>query len=89
MAERRRGPVPGTPEAKHGGNAILAKYGPEFYREIGKKGGAAVRDRAAVDFAEIGKKGGNKTMERHGTAHYERIGVVGGSRSKRDPEAPR
>ena len=32
----KRGPVAGTEEAKRGGQAVKAKYGPDFYAKIGK-----------------------------------------------------
>ncbi|MGZ6376803.1 MAG: Em GEA1 (EM1) [Ktedonobacterales bacterium] len=39
MATSKRGPEPGSQKAKHGGQAVREKYGPEFYSRIGKKGG--------------------------------------------------
>src|SRR5712691_1009620 len=34
-----------TGETAKGGQAVKAKYGPEFFREIGRKGGQAIKDR--------------------------------------------
>ena len=84
-----RGRKPGTPQAKHGGQATRDKYGPEHYRELGKKGGAAARERrGAAFFAAIGRKGGQATKERHGVEHYSRIGEIGGSAGKGVRTAP-
>lgn len=42
---------------RKGGETVRDKYGPEFYSEIGQKGGEAVsQDRRHM--SEIGKKGG-------------------------------
>ena len=41
----KRGPAAGTEEAKRGGQAVRAKYGPDFYSRIGKKGGDTVKQR--------------------------------------------
>ena len=35
---KKRGPAPGSQRAKHGGQAVRKKYGPEFYSRIGKMG---------------------------------------------------
>ena len=32
----KRGPAAGTEEAKHGGQAVKAKYGSDYYVRIGK-----------------------------------------------------
>ena len=53
----KRGPKPGTAEARRGGEAVRAKYGREFFSSIGKKGGDTVRREHGSDFyAKIGKK---------------------------------
>ncbi len=86
----KRGPKPGTAEAKHGGQATRDKYGPEHFRELGKRGGQAVREHYSLEhFAEIGRKGGEVTKERHGGELYARIGKLGGSAGKGVPRAPR
>ena len=41
------------------------RYGPDFYQEIGRKGG---------------KKGGLTTKQRYGVEFYQKIGRKGGSR---------
>ncbi len=48
-----------------GGKALLEKRGPDYFRELGKKGGAAVsKDREHM--ADIGRKGGQKVAETPG-----------------------
>jgi general stress protein YciG len=50
----KRGPQPGTPHARRGGEAVKQKYGPKFYSEIGKKGGEAAKQKYGPEFyAEI------------------------------------
>jgi len=83
MVGKKRGLKPGTPQAKHGGEAVKAKYGTEFYAAIGKKGGAALKEtHGSEHYAEIGKKGGTVTNARHGSEHYSRIGTIGGKAEK-------
>jgi len=48
---------------RKGGEAVKAKYGPEFYHEIGKKGGDIVAQRGPEFFEENGRKGGQKRSE--------------------------
>ncbi|MHB8620125.1 MAG: general stress protein [Chloroflexota bacterium] len=62
---------------KNGGKAVREKYGPEFFREIGRKGGNALKERGA-NYAELGRVGGQATKERHGSEHYAEIGRKGG-----------
>jgi general stress protein YciG len=79
----KRGPTAGTEEARQGGNMVKAKYGSEFYRQIGKKGGQAVKARQGPDFyAEIGKRGGESTKRSQGPDFYSRIGRIGGTTAK-------
>jgi len=76
----KRGPKPGTPQARNGGLATWDKYGIESYRAWGKQAGEAnLRRRGPAFFAEIGRKGGAATKERMGTEHYRRIGAIGGA----------
>jgi len=89
MVGKKRGPKPGTPQAKRGGEVVKAKYGTEFYAAIGKKGGTANKEtHGSEHYSELGKKGGATTNERHGQEHYVRIGAMGGHRGKRQPDAP-
>ncbi|MDP1808949.1 MAG: hypothetical protein Q8L35_05365 [Actinomycetota bacterium] len=57
---------------RKGGQATAKKYGPEFYEEIGKKGGRIG-----------GPKGGLATKEKYGHEFYEEIGHKGGQKVKR------
>ena len=78
---RRRGPRAGTENARRGGLAVRAKYGPEFFATIGHKGGSAARDRHGHDFfANIGRRGGLATRDQHDSEYYSRIGRMGGLR---------
>ncbi|MBV9119538.1 MAG: general stress protein [Chloroflexi bacterium] len=80
VANQKRGPRPGSPQAKRGGQAVSSKYGRDYYTEIGKKGGRAVKEKHGADFySSIGRKGGNTTKERQGSGFYSEIGRKGGS----------
>ena len=57
---------------RKGGKATAKKYGPEFYEEIGKKGGKIG-----------GPIGGLVTKEKYGQEFYEEIGHKGGQKVKR------
>ncbi len=86
---RKRGPRPGSPQAKRGGQAVSTKYGKDYYTEIGKKGGRVVKEKHGPDFyASIGRKGGNTTKARHDSAFYSEIGRKGGSARRLDEPAP-
>lgn len=65
----------------NGGRAVKEKYGADFFKQIGRKGGNSLKDNGA-DYAALGKVGGEATKERHGSAHYSEIGRIGGSRGK-------
>jgi general stress protein YciG len=84
---KRRGPVPGSEQARRGGSAVREKYGVEFYARIGKQGGTAVKQKRGPDFySEIGHKGGAATAAKHGTEFYSRIGKKGGERGRGVPK---
>jgi hypothetical protein len=77
---KKRGPKPGTANAKHGGEAVRQKYGSAFYAEIGKKGGNSVKSGLGREhYARIGSKGGQATRDRLGVEHYSKIGRLGGA----------
>lgn len=80
----KRGPAAGTEKAKHGGQAVREKYGPDFYARIGKKGGETVKQRGPAFFAEIGRKGGEATKRSQGVEFYSRIGKAGGEAGRRE-----
>jgi len=88
----KRGPKPGTPSAKHGGEAVAAKYaGTTFYSEIGKKGGHALVEKVGTDgLAALGAKGGAATSRRYGTDHYRRMGhlTIIGTENRNKDDAP-
>lgn len=71
-----------------GGNKVKQEYGPEFYSQIGTKGGEAVRDAVEsgelpTDFySKIGQKGGTKVAEEYGPEFYSQIGKKGGNKVK-------
>jgi general stress protein YciG len=89
-ASHKRGPAPGTEEAKRGGKAVREKLGLEHYQRIGKMGGAAVKKRKGLDFyREIGQRGGEMTRQRHGLEHYIHIGHIGGSTKRRGSTEPK
>ncbi|HEU0168759.1 MAG TPA: hypothetical protein VFS62_13360 [Chloroflexota bacterium] len=62
---------------KNGGRAVREKYGVDFFREIGRKGGNSLKDRGA-NYQELGRLGGEVTKARHGSEHYSAIGRKGG-----------
>lgn len=80
----KRGPVAGSEQAKRGGQAVKATYGPDLYARLGKKGGETVRQRGPDYFAAIGRKGGEATKRSYGAAFYSRIGKVGGEAGRRE-----
>ncbi len=90
MTDERRGPDPGTPQAKHGAKALLEKLGDgvsDHFRELGKKGGKTVLDQNGRNFyAKIGRKGGEVTKRIHGGAFYAEIGRKGGLKGKGIPK---
>lgn len=54
-------------------------YDPNYYREIGRKGGLALKEKyGSKHFSEMGKKGGNSTKNKHDTDYYSTIGKKGG-----------
>lgn len=65
---------------RRGGQATKAKYGSDFFRKIGRKGGRAMRKRAfGTDFyKELGKKGGSANRDKQGSDYYSKIGKKGG-----------
>lgn len=86
----RPGPKPGTEAAKRGGRAAAAKYGHDFYSQIGKKGGTTVKARhGAEHYTRIGQIGGKSTKAKHGREHYVRIGKIGGQHKKKHAEEAR
>jgi general stress protein YciG len=56
-----------TDAARQGGRATVEKYGTEYMREIGRRGGKAISDDRA-HMSQIGKLGGDKTLGRRWAA---------------------
>ena len=67
----------GSSRGKNGGRAVRDKYGVDFFREIGRKGGNSLKERGA-NYVELGRMGGEVTKARHGSDHYSEIGRKGG-----------
>ncbi len=87
MSEDTKGqPARDKTEHAKGGEAVKAKYGSDFFREIGRKGGQTIRNRGVEYLREIGRAGGESTKARHGTSHYAEIGRIGGQRGKGQPK---
>ncbi|MDB4964880.1 MAG: Pyridoxamine 5-phosphate oxidase [Myxococcales bacterium] len=54
----------GKKGGEKGGQTTKARYGSEFYREIGRRGGETVRaSRGSEFYEEIGRKGGQRVRE--------------------------
>lgn len=75
---------------RKGGIENKRRHGPEFYREIGKKGGQRMKELIAAGkidadhFRKIGKKGGDTVKAEHGEDFYSLIGKKGGETIKRE-----
>ena len=85
--QRRPAECRSARRAKKAVETVKKKYGPEFYEQIGRKGGLATKQAHGHEFYEqIGKKGGKKggeaTRDRYGPDFYERIGQKGGQKVK-------
>lgn len=60
-----------------------AKQGPDFYREIGRRGGQTRKlQLGAGGYAELGRRGGEARKEQLGSAGYARLGRQGGEARK-------
>lgn len=75
---------------RKGGLENKRRHGPEFYREIGKKGGQRMKELIAAGkidpdfYTKIGTKGGNTVKAEHGEDFYSQIGKKGGETIKRE-----
>jgi uncharacterized protein len=66
---------------------VRDKYGLEYYRELGRKGGMSVRGKHGIGhYVQIGRKGGEQTKAKYGAEHYARIGKLGGKAHGRAQE---
>lgn len=84
------GAEPGTEKARHGGQAILDRYGPAYFQHLSALGGAAMRQKYGADFYQrIGKAGGEALKEKYGPDHFHQLGKKSGeSKRKARQKAP-
>ncbi len=66
-SQNNRGGMTVSEAGQKGGKTVRDRYGPDFYREIGKKGGHI---------------GGETVKQLYGPSFYEEIGRKGGQRVK-------
>lgn len=67
---------------RKGGITTKAKYGPEYYKQLGKKGGDAMKARGPEYFVALGRMGGTKVRDEKGSAHFSEMGRKGGARMR-------
>lgn len=67
---------------RRGGVITRERYGKEFYRKMGKKGGAEIAKRGSGHFQRIGKLGGAAVRAKMGEEYFESIGAKGGAKNK-------
>jgi uncharacterized protein len=84
--DRGQQPRRTTSQRGNGGNTVKAKYGPDFFREIGRKGGQTIKNRGVDYLREIGRQGGEATKIRHGSTYYSEIGRKGGRAGRGTPK---
>ena len=71
----------GLTSRRAGRKGIAAKHGPDFYREIGRRGGQArKRQLGAAGYADLGRKGGEARKGQLGSEGYAQLGRKGGRR---------
>jgi general stress protein YciG len=62
---------------------LRERYGEDYYRSIGKKGGTALKEqRGGEYFRTIGQKGGRANVSMYGPEHFSIIGKKGGNITK-------
>ncbi|MBV8083419.1 MAG: hypothetical protein JO247_01255 [Chloroflexi bacterium] len=85
---REEHPTSGAHEHAHpgsasGGQAVLERYGEQFFSAIGARGGlTVVHERGSEYLQQIGAKGGEVTRRKYGPEHYAAIGRKGGQASR-------
>ena len=74
--------------ARAGGLAVKEQRGPDYFRELGRKGGQSSRDRG-VDLAAHARAGGEAIKRKVDPDYFRRIGKAGGhARWGTTPAAP-
>lgn len=71
---------------KRGGASLKAKVkdNPDYFRELGRKGGKKTADTHGKEYySAMGKKGGEALRAQRGDEFYEEIGKVGGLESRK------
>lgn len=92
VLKHKAGAEPGTEKAKHGGQAVLRKYGPEYFQRLSVLGGEAMCRKYGTDFwKKIGKAGGEVLKQKYGPNHYFQMGKKSGESRRKgrqtEPEA--
>jgi len=73
----------GLTSRRAGRKGIAAKHGPDFYREIGRRGGQARKKQlGAAGYADLGRKGGEARKGQLGSEGDAKIGRKGGEARK-------
>ena len=72
-----------TTPPKRATSATPVSHGPEFYREIGRRGGQARKKQlGAGGYADLGRKGGEARKSQLGSEGYAQLGRRGGEARK-------
>ncbi len=62
------------------GERLKEKYGDDYFKRMGQKGGSATHQKHGVNYySDIGKQGGASLREHYGIEHFVDIGKKGGS----------
>ena len=81
MSRRKSEPVLNVQEAgARGGRSTLERYGPDFYRKIGKKGGRRTKELYGDLIREYGTRGGRPRRPS--------LSNMGGATSPQEKEEP-
>jgi general stress protein YciG len=65
------------------GNTVRRKYGEDYYRQIGKKGGIILKEKRGNDYYRmIAQKGGQANVNKYGSDHFSELGKKGGNTTK-------
>lgn len=89
LCQRAQVPITLMEAGGRGGRKVKEKYGHAYFVNLGKQGGAALKEQHADDhhFAELGKLGGRTVKEQRGAAFFSAIGKKGGATvAARGPE---